>query len=34
MDGIPIFSGPADDNTTTYSILVPVWSDGSPAPGF
>jgi hypothetical protein len=34
MDGIPIYSGPADDNTTTYSILVPVWSDGSPAPGF
>ncbi|HEX3982900.1 MAG TPA: hypothetical protein VHX12_04335 [Acidisoma sp.] len=34
MDGIPIYSGPADDDTTTYSVLVPVWSDGSPAPGF
>lgn len=32
--GVPIYSGPADADTTTYSILVPVWSDGSPAPAF
>lgn len=34
MDGIPIYSGPADDNTTTYSKLVRICSHGSPAPGF
>lgn len=34
LDGTPVFSGPADDNNTMLVIPVPVWSDGSPAPGF
>lgn len=34
MDGTPVFSGPADADMTSYSVLVPIWSDGSPAPGF
>jgi hypothetical protein len=34
MDGTPVVSGPADADMTMYSILVPIWSDGSPAPGF
>ncbi|MGH8200873.1 MAG: hypothetical protein ACREVO_11000 [Steroidobacteraceae bacterium] len=34
MDGTPVFSGPADADMTMYSVLVPIWSDGSPAPGF
>lgn len=34
IDGTPVSSGAADDNTTVYNVLVPVWSDGSPAPSF
>lgn len=34
IDGTPVLSGAADDNTTVYNVLVPVWSDGSPAPSF
>lgn len=29
----PVYSS-ADDDTTTFFVLVPVWSDGSPAPSF
>jgi hypothetical protein len=34
LPGSPVFSGAADDDdTTVFMVLVPVWSDGSPAPG-
>lgn len=32
LDGSPILSGAEDDYTTVVVVLVPAWSDGSPAP--
>lgn len=32
LDGSPVLSGAEDDRTTVVFVLVPVWSDGSPAP--
>jgi hypothetical protein len=33
LGGSPVFAS-ADDHTTVFVVLVPVWSDGSPAPSF
>ncbi|HEV2441206.1 MAG TPA: hypothetical protein VGT07_01695 [Steroidobacteraceae bacterium] len=33
LDGSPVMSGAEDDHTTVVDVLVPAWSDGSPAPG-
>lgn len=32
LTGSPVLAGPANDATTVVVVLVPVWSDGSPAP--
>ncbi|MHB8813149.1 MAG: hypothetical protein ACYDAE_07765 [Steroidobacteraceae bacterium] len=32
LDGTPVLSGAEDDQTTVVAVLVPTWSDGSPAP--
>lgn len=34
LPGTPVASSAADDETTVIVVLVPLWSDGSPAPGF
>ncbi|MGH8290629.1 MAG: hypothetical protein ACREV7_16685 [Steroidobacteraceae bacterium] len=33
LGGTPVIAS-ADDHTTVFVVEVPVWSDGSPAPGF
>jgi hypothetical protein len=32
LDGTPVLSDAEDEHTTVVFVLVPVWSDGSPAP--
>jgi hypothetical protein len=32
LGGVPVVSGAEDDHTVTVNVLVPIWSDGSPAP--
>lgn len=32
LDGTPVLSAAEDERTTVVFVLVPVWSDGSPAP--
>jgi hypothetical protein len=33
LDGTPVIAS-TDDHTTVFVVVVPVWSDGSPAPSF
>ena len=32
LDGTAVLSAAEDERTTVVFVLVPVWSDGSPAP--